>query len=168
MIPEPLKVYVRIQQIGPAVGNILCNVFLGWLGNRRMAPVTLFGDHAVVIDTVVTSIIASLLVTLFTTSGIHRDLRAGRLVVPPDIPAGKGLLYHLPHSAWRLGLTLGVGIALVLTALTLVVFGLFSVQEISAPWFLVIKGVYTGILGAFVARWVTLRQLMPDRPQPEL
>jgi hypothetical protein len=59
------------------------------------------------------------------------------------------------------GIAPGGGIAIVLVALTLVVFHLFSITEIPFKGFLVIKAGYTGLLGCVVARWVILRQLAP-------
>ncbi len=106
------------------------NPFLAWLGNREMEGMAVFWDRSIVIDTAITSIIASLLVTLFTSSGVQRDLKAGRVAVPEDSARTKSILFRLPHSAWTLGLILGVGIAIVLVALTLAVFHLFSITEI--------------------------------------
>jgi hypothetical protein len=101
------------------------------------------------------------LVTLFASSGLQRDLKAGRITLAEDLPRTKSILFLLPHSAWTLGLLLGGGIAIVLVALTLVVFHLFSITEIPFKGFLVIKAGYTGLLGCVVARWVILRQLAP-------
>lgn len=162
-MPQSIKSYIRIQEIGPVIGNMIINPFLAWLGNREMEGMALFGDHSIIIDTAITSIVASLLVTLFASSGVHRDLKAGRIAIPEDIPRTKSILFRLPHSAWTLGLILGVGIAIVLVALTLAVFYLFSIPGLPFVWFLIIKAVYTGLLGFVVARWVILRQLAPGQ-----
>lgn len=163
MKPQPVNVYIHTQGLGAAIGNVIFNPLLAWLGNRSMEWVTLFGDHSIVIDTAITSIVASLLVTLFASSGVHRDLKAGRLAIPKDIPGAKGILLHLPQSAWTLGLTLGATIAIVLVPLALVVFHLFSLSGLTFAKFAVIKAVYTGLLGFVVARWVILRQLTPNQ-----
>lgn len=158
-MPQSVKSYIRTQEIGPVIGNILCNSLLAWLGNRKMESVTLFGDHSIVIDTIITSVIASLLVTLFASSGVYRDLKAGRIEIPVNIPRTKSILFRLPRNPWSLGLILGAGIAVVLVALTLAVFRLFNIPGITFREFLAFKVVYTGLLGFVVARWTILRQL---------
>ncbi len=168
-MPQSIKTYLRTQEIGPVIGNMICNPLLAWLGNRDMEGVALFGDHGLIIDTAITSIVASLLVTLFAVSGVRRDLKAGRIAVPEEMARPKSLLVRLPQNAWAFGLAIGVGIALVLGSLTLAVFHLFTVSEVPFKAFLVIKVAYTGLLGLGVARWAILRQLagpgLPRKPR---
>ncbi len=161
MVPQSLTTYLRGQEIGPVLGNMICNPVLAWLGNRKMEGMTLFGEHSLVFDTALTSIIASLLVTLFASSAVHRDLKAGRIAIPEAMPRTRRVLGRLPQRPWTLGLIFGGGIAAVLVALILGVFYLFGMTEIPFPAFLVIKIVYTGLLGFVVAHWVILRHLTP-------
>ncbi len=160
---ESIETYIKIQGIGPVIGNMILNPFLSWLGTREMENATLFGAHSIIIDTAITSIVASLLVTLFTASGVRRDLKARRIAVPESIARTKSPLFRLPRKSWTLGLVLGVGIAVVLVSLTLAVFHLFNIIEISFQSFMVIKAMYTGLLGLLVTRWVILRELAPNR-----
>lgn len=102
----------------------------------------------------------SLLVAMFTTSGVHQALHRGQIKATDGSPRAGRLLSHLPRQAWSLGLLLGLGIACVLTPLT---FGLFHALGFSGlPFvgFALFKAIYTGPLGFVVTRWVILRQLL--------
>ncbi len=161
--PQSLSAYLHTQGIGAAIGNVLVNPLLAWLSNRKMEALTLFGDHSIIFDTTATAVIASLLVTLFVSSGVQRDLKTGRIAISADIPYTKGILAHLPRGAGILGLTIGVAIAAVIVPLTVAVFRLFNITEMPFKGFLVTKAAYTGLLGFVVARCVILRKLVPNQ-----
>jgi hypothetical protein len=156
---EPVHSYIRTQGINCAVINMVLNPVVAWLGNRRMEFTPLSGDNSMLVDTAITCIVLSLLVAIFITSGVRRDLHAGRLSVTDGSPRAGSLLSHLPRKAWALGLLLGLGIACILTPLT---FGLFLALGFSGlpfGWFALFKAIYTPPLGFVVTRWVILRQL---------
>lgn len=157
---QPVDSYIRTQGITCAVINMVLNPVVAWLGNRQMEFTPLSGGNSIVVDTAVTSIVLSLLVALFTASGVRQALHAGRLKATDGSPRAGRLLSHLPRKAWALGLLLGLGIACVLTPLT---FGLFHALGFSGlPFvgFALFKAIYTPPLGFVVTRWVILRQLL--------
>lgn len=156
---QSIKAYVRSQEIGPVLGNIIINPLLAWLGNRKMESVTLFGDHGIILDTAFTALIASLLVTLFAVSGVRRDLKAGRITVPEQVLRPASPLFHLPRNPWLLGLAMGAAMAAVLLPLITTGFYLFDLEEIPFGGFLAIKALYTGLLGLLVARCAVFRTL---------
>lgn len=160
---ESIKKYIRMQEIGPVIGNLIINPLLAWLANPKMESITLFGDHSVIIDTAITSIVASLLVTMFAASGVRRDLKAGRVAVPEGFPPAQSPLFRLPQKSWTLGLVFGICIAAVLVPTFWSVFRLCNITRTSFGTFLVIKAVYTGVLGFVVARWAILRELAANR-----
>lgn len=156
---QSVKAYVRRQQIGPVLGNLIINPLLAWLGNRKLEPVALLGDHSLILDTLFTAIIASLLVTLCAVAGVRRDLEAGRVRVPENVVRPESPLCHLPRNAPLLGLLLGTGAAAFLLPLIAGCFYLFELSEMSFGSFLVMKTLYTGLLGLLIARWAVLRAL---------
>lgn len=160
MRPQALRGYIRTQGIIAAIINAVLNPGLAWLGNRQMEVMTLGGDRSLVLDTAITSIVMSLLVTLCVTWGVQRDLKAGRLTVPRGFSRNGGLLSRLPRRAWALGLVLGVGLAILLASLILAVCHLFGLSGVPFVEFATLKAVYSGLLGFVVTRWVIFRQLL--------
>jgi hypothetical protein len=159
MMPQSLKAYIRTQGTIAAIINAVLNPALAWLGNRKMEFVPLSGGHSIVIDTAVTSVALSLLVALFVTSGVHRDLRSKR-VSASNGPRKGYLLWRLPSQAWALGLVLGFCIGFVLIVLTLALFHWIGIPGLFFAGFAVFKAVYTSLLAFVVTRWVILRQLL--------
>ncbi len=155
MTPHPSSAFIRSKAVGAAIGNAICNPLAAWLLNREMAPV---GMGSMLADTAITSILASLLIALFTASSVRKARNASLHPSPPEIAPPPWLL-RLPHEPWRLGVALGCGIALGLVALITAAFPILSIREISAPAFLSFKAAYTGVLGYYVARWVAIQQL---------
>ena len=162
MMPQSVGAYIRTQGINAAIINAVLNPVLAWLGNRKMEFMPLSGGHSIVIDTAVTSVLLSLLVALFVTSGVQRDLKAGRVTATNGFFRKGRLLSRLPSRAWALGLMLGFGIAIVLVSLTLAVFHLLGIRGIPFVEFAIIKAVYTGLLAFVVTRWVIFRQLLKE------
>jgi hypothetical protein len=151
-----LKMYVRTRGTITAMINAGVNVTVTWLTHRKMDSVPLSG---MVTDTAITSIVMSLLMTLFAASEVRRELRAGRLAIRKDVPHAKGVLALLPQTPWALGMVLGIGIAVVLVSLTLAASQLIGIRELPFARFAMIKAAYTGLLGFGVTRWVILRQI---------
>jgi hypothetical protein len=138
---------------------MVLNPVVAWLGNRQMDFVPLWGRNSIVVDTAVTSLVLSLLVALFITSGVRQALHAGRVKASNGVPQPGRLLSRLPGRAWSLGLMLGLGSAGVLTPLTFGLFNLLGFSGLPFVWFALFKAMYTGPLGFVVTRWVILRQL---------
>ena len=112
------------------------------------------------VDTVITSMVMSLLMSLFISADTRRALKAGTIpMVAPAHSAGR-LLRRLPVRPWKLGLALGLVVAVVLTSSMMGLFSLLGVKALPFFTFLSIKVVYSMLLGYAVARWVILRQLI--------
>ncbi len=155
-MPQPTGVYVRSQGTVAAIINAVVNPVLAWLGNPEMEFVPLSEG---IIDTAVTSVVLSLLVALFITFGVHRDLEAGRIMITKGFSHEGRLLSRLPSKAWILGLMLGLVIVVVLIPLTFVLFFFMGISGLSFGAFALFKAGYTAILAFIVTRWVILRQL---------
>jgi hypothetical protein len=160
-MPEAVSAFIRSQGIGAAVGNILLNPAFVWLGNRELAFTPLTGGGSIIVDTAITSVIMSLVVTLFVASGTRREIEAGRIANADGFSSGWNLLSWLPREGWALGLTIGVVAALVLTPLTFILFSLLGVAGLPFVGFALFKAVWTPLVAIVVVRWVVLRQLMP-------
>lgn len=157
---QPVASYIRTQGMICAVINVVVNPVVAWLGYRQLDFVPLWGRNSIVIDTAATSVVLSLLVTLFTTAGVRQALHAGRLRTTAGFPQAGRLLSRLPRQAWSLGLLLGLGIACVLTPLTFGLFQALGYSGLPLAGFALFKTMYTGPLGFAVTRWVILRQLL--------
>jgi hypothetical protein len=156
----PVDSYMRTQGIMCAVINMVLNPLVAWLGHRQMDFVPLWGGNGMLVDTAVTSVVLSLLVTLFMTAGVRQALQAGRFTVGDSLPPGARRLAPLPRRAWPLGLLLGLGLACILTPLTFGLFWGLGLSGLPFAGFALFKALYTGPLGYAVTRWVILRQLL--------
>jgi hypothetical protein len=157
---QPVASYIRTQGVICALINVVLNPVVAWLSYRQMDFVPLWGRNSIIVDTAVTSVVLSLLVTLFATSGVCQALHTARVRATNGFPRTGGLLSHLPKQAWSLGLLLGLGIAGVLTPLTFGLFQAFGFSGLPLAGFALFKAMYTGPLGFVVTRWVILRQLL--------
>jgi hypothetical protein len=160
---QPVRSYIHAQAVACAVINAVLNPAIAWLGNRRMAFVPLSGGNSFIVDTAVTSIVLSLLVSLFVTPAAHREFRAGRLTGSDTVFWESGVLAHLPSKAWSFGLLMGVVAAAVITPLMFGMFRVLGSAGLSFAGFVILKAVYTGALGFVVTRWVILRQMLHCR-----
>jgi len=160
---RPLRSYIHAQGVNCAVINAVLNPAIAWLGNRRMEFVPLSGDNSIIVDTAVTSIVLSLLVSLFVTPAAHREFRAGRLTGSDTVFWESSLLAYLPSKAWSFGLLIGVVAAAVITPLMFATFRVLGSAGLSFAGFIILKAVYTAALGFAVTRWVILRQMLHCR-----
>jgi hypothetical protein len=156
---QPVGSFIRTQGIICALFNLVLNPLAAWLLNRQMSFMPLAGGGSIVVDTAVTSIVLSLLVALFTASGLRQALHAGQVQVTGDSPRAGRLLSLLPRQTWALGLLLGLGLACVLTPLTYGLFHSLGFSGLPFAGFALFKAIYTPLLGFAVTRWVVLRQL---------
>jgi hypothetical protein len=156
---RPVDSYIRTQGIICAAINAALNPMVAWIAYRQLDFVPLWGRNSIVVDTAVTSVVLTLLVTLFTTSVLRQALQTGRVRATGGFPRAGRLLSQLPRRAWSLGLLLGLGIACVLTPLTFGLFKALGFSGLPLSGFALFKAIYTGPLGFVVTRWVILRQL---------
>lgn len=159
MAPASLKVFLRSQEAGAAVGNAVCNLLLGWILHRDMAPVPVAGPGGILVDTAITSVLASAIITLLAAPAVRKAWKAAPPGAAVDVTAPPALL-RLPRSPGLLGLTLGAGMAVAWVALLATSFRLLGLSAVPAAWFLALKAAYTGALGFLVARWAVMRLLV--------
>jgi hypothetical protein len=160
---QPIRSYIHAQGVAAAAINAVLNPAVTWLGNRRMAFVPLTGDNSIIVDIAVTSIVLSLLVSLFITPAAQREFRAGRLTGSATVFAESGALAHLPSKAWSFGLLIGVITAAVIAPLLFATLRALGFAGLSFAGFVILKAVYTAALGFVVTRWVILRQVLHCR-----
>lgn len=153
---QPVESFIRKAGLIAGICNIVLNSLFSWLGNRPMADVP---QSAAVVDTVITSLVMSLLMTLFISADTKRALKTGTIAMTAPAHSAGRLLRRLPARPWKLGLMVGAAVAVVLTSGVMGLFSLLGVTALSFFAFLSIKVVYSMLLGYAVARWVILRQL---------
>ena len=112
----------------------------------------LSGGSSIVVDTAVTSIVLTLLVTLFTASGVRHALQDGLLTATDGFPRAVGS--HCSGAAagdWR---------CLRPHTATFGSFHVLGFSGLSFAGFALFKAVYTGPLAFALRHWVILRQLL--------
>jgi len=154
--------YIRTQGTITAILNVVINSLITWLSHRRTGFVPVTGNGSMTIDVFVTSVVLSLLVSLFISKGVRRDLDAGRVSTADGRPGAGRVLSRLSARWWVLGLLLGLGAAVVATAV-LWLLGALGLSGLPPAGFVLVMAVYTGLLGYAVTRWVIVRQLAEPR-----
>ena len=147
--------YIQTQATISAIINMIVNPAVSWLGNRDMQATPLAG---VAMDMAITCLVMSTLIALFITMGLNRALKSGNIEAS-DATSSAGVLARLPCSWWVLGLTLGLGCAIVLVPLSLGLFTLFGVSELPFWGLFVLKILYPGAVAFAVTKWIILMQL---------
>ena len=156
---QSVENFIRKTGIVAGAFNFVLFPLFAWLTNRAMNDVPL---AEVAVDTVITCIIMSLLVSLFISAETRRTITAGGLESAGQTPPPGCLLRRLPARPWKLGLILGGGAALVIMPWLVGLFSLFSVSSFAFFAFALLKAVYTPLAAYAVARWVILRQLAAE------
>lgn len=152
---SPIDSYIRKQALTAALINMLVNPLLAFLLNRNVDSVAL---SVIVVDTIITSIVMIWLVTVFSAADINRQLRAGRFK-DEDLPHPGPILSLLPRQGVLLGLVFFVCTALIMVTLTISLFSLLSITELSVSRLALFKMIYTGPLAYLAARLAIIRQL---------
>ncbi|MER5916762.1 hypothetical protein ABT124_41955 [Streptomyces sp. NPDC001982] len=104
---------IRKQGTIAAILNAVINSLISWLGHRQTGFMPLAGNSGIIADVFVTSILLSLLVSLFVSTGVRHDLDAGRVRARDEPPRAGRVLSWLPARWWALGLLPGLGVAIV-------------------------------------------------------
>ena len=154
---QTVKSFIRKTCVTAAIFNLVLNPFFAWLSNLERADVPLAG--AAVVDTGITCMIMSLLVTLFISADTRRALKAGGFETPGQPLQAGCMLCRLPSRPWKLGLLLGLAVVVVVTPWLAGFFFVLGVTSFSFFTFALLKAVYTPLVAYHVARWVILRQL---------
>ena len=149
--------YIHKQALAAALINMVVNPVLAFLINRNTESIALSG---ILVDTIITSIVMTWLVTVFSAADINRQLRAGRFK-NEKLPGPGPLLSRFPRKGALLGTVLFICVVLLMAALTVSVFSLFDITELSVNKLALFKIIYTGPVAYVVARLAIIRQLGP-------
>lgn len=152
---EDTNSYIQTQATSSAIINMIVNPAVSWLGNRDMQVTPLTG---VAMDMTITCLVMSTLIALFITLGLKRAVKSGNIKAK-YAASSAGVLSRLPRSWWVLGLTFGLGFAIVLVPLSLGLFTLFGLSELPFWGLVILKILYPGTVAFAVTKWVILRQL---------
>jgi len=147
--------YIHKQALAAALINMVVNPLLAFFINRSVDSVALSG---IIIDTIITSIVMTWLVTVFSAADINRQLRASRFK-NENLPHPGPILSRLPRRGVLLGTVLFVFTVLIMMILTISVSSLFGIKELSVERLALFKLIYTGPVAYLVARLAILRQL---------
>lgn len=153
---QPVQSFIHRTGMTAGIFNLVLNPLFAWLGNLARADVPL---ASVAVDTAITCLIMSFLISLFVSAETRRAMKAGTLEIAGPSAQGKGPLYRLPGRPWKLGLFLGLAAAIVITPWLIGLFYLCGVASFSFFAFALLKAVYTSIASYALARLVILRQL---------
>lgn len=146
--------YIHKQALAAALINMVVNPLLAVLINRNVDIVALSG---IVVDTIITSIVMTWLVAVFSVADINRQLRAGRFQ-DENLPQPGPILSRLPRRGVLLGTVLFICAVLVMMTLTVSMFFLFDITELSVNRMALFKGIYTGPIAYVVAVMAIIRQ----------
>jgi len=149
--------YIYKQALAAALINMVVNPLLAFLINRNVDTVTLSG---IVVDTIITSIVMTWLVAVFSAADINRQLQAG-LFKDENLPQPGPILSRLPRQGALLGMVLFICAVLIMVTLTVSMFLLFGITELSVNRLALFKLIYTGPVAYLVATLTITRQLGP-------
>lgn len=152
-----IDLYIHKQALAAALINMVVNPILAFLINRNVESVALSG---IIVDTIITSIVMTWLVTVFSAADINRQLRAGRFK-NENLPNPGPVLSRLPRKGSLLGAVLFICTVLVMVTLTVSLFSLLDITELSVDRLALFKVIYTGPVAYVVARLAIIRQLGP-------
>lgn len=147
--------YIHKQALTAALINMVVNPLLAFFINRNVDSIALSG---IVIDTIITSIVMTWLVTVFSAADINRQLRAGNFKNENLLHPGP-ILSQLPRQGILLGTVLFIYTVLVIVTLAISLFSLLGITELSVDKFALFKVIYTGPTAYVVARLAIIRQL---------
>lgn len=155
VIPDSINSYIHKQALAAALINMVVNPLLAFFINRNVDSVALSG---VMVDTIITSIVMTWIVTVFSAADINRQLRAGRFK-DENLPQPGPMLSKLPRRGVLLGTVLFIFTVLIMVTLTVSIFSLFGITELSVDKMALFKAIYTGPVAYFVAYLAIIRQL---------
>lgn len=164
MSPQSVDAFIRTQGFSAAIINMVVNPAIDWLGNQKMQFVPLQGDSCIIADTIITSLILSVLVALFSCAGIRGYLNAGGINASGGTSHIGKLISLLPKKAWVMGLVIGFCAILILLPVTIGLFHLLGISGLSFAGFTLFKAIYTGPL-AFIATYCVMNRQLELEPR---
>jgi hypothetical protein len=147
--------YIRKKALAAGLINMILNPLLVFLLNREINKVALPG---ILIDTIITSIVMTWLVAVFSAADVNRQLRAGNFK-DENLPQPGPILSRLPKRGALLGIILSVCTVLIMGSLTVFLFSLLRIAELSVSELALFKILYTGPDAYVVSRLSIIRQL---------
>jgi hypothetical protein len=147
--------YIHKQALATALITMMINSLLIFFNHRNVDIIDL---PEIVIGTIITSVIMTWLVTIFSVAGVNRQLRAGHFK-DDDLPQPGPILSRLPKQGVLLGIVLFVCAALIMGILTISLSFLFSITELSVNRFALFTAIYTIPITYIAARLAIIRQL---------
>jgi hypothetical protein len=147
--------YIHKQALAAALINMVVNPLLAFFINRNVNSVALSG---IMIDTIITSIVMTWLVAVFSVTDINHQLRAGHFK-DQNLPHPGPILSRLPRRGILLGTVLFIFTVLVMMTLTVSISSLFGITELSVERLALFKAIYTGPVAYTVVRLAIIRQL---------
>jgi len=151
LTPAQRRFLLLDNGVGPFVVNLLLNGVIAWLLFRNATHVPLWGQSSIAGDTIVTAFLLPAITCLIVTPLARGRVRSGQL------PAAVDAAWRwIPHNMlWR-ALLIGLIGLIALTPLTLCVFGVLRIGELS-PWhFVYFKAGFAAVEGALVTPFLAL------------
>lgn len=153
-MPPTVAAFIRTQGLICAVLNAVLNPLLAW---TLQPPET--SRAALMVDTAITCVVMSLLVSLFTSAGVGQARRAGTL---PPLGEPRPLLGQLPRAPWALGLALGLAAACAAVPLASGLLYSLDLAPLTPAEVALFKFLYTPPLGYLITRLVVSRTLLQE------
>lgn len=98
------------------------------------------------------------LVSIFSAADVNHQIRAGHFK-GDDLSQMGPILSRLPRRGELLGMVLFIFVALIMVNLTVLMFSLFGIKELSVVRLALYKAIYTGPIAYFISYLAIIRQL---------
>jgi hypothetical protein len=147
--------YIHKQALATALITMMINSLLIFFNHRNVDIINLL---EIVVGTIITSVIMTWLVTIFSVAGINHQLHAGHFK-DEDLPQPGPILSRLLKQGVLLGIALFVCAALIMGVLTVSLSSLFKITELSVSRFVLFTAIYTFPVAYVAARLAIIRQL---------
>ncbi|MCE1246808.1 MAG: hypothetical protein LWY06_09200 [Firmicutes bacterium] len=157
--PQTIESYIRVQSMTAAIINAIVNPALAWLMNQKIAPVSLWQGSSIAMDTIITSIILSLLVAHFSASGTGSALKSGQMEIKPDMAEQNRFIRYLPKKPWQTGLLFSFCNMLILLPLLTAIFNIAGIITIPFSVFAIYKSIFTATLAYITASCTIKKEL---------
>lgn len=157
--------YLLLEQgVGSIVVNFLLNAAIAWAAFRGMTEIPLWGNQSLGGDTIVTSFCLPFFTALIVTRLARAAVRTGHVAALNWTRATHPVLRLLPRrTLWR-GVLLGLICAITVGPLATMLFRVAGLAPLGFWSFVVLKGGYAALLGAFVTPVLALWAIAEPAP----